>query len=343
MAKNLFSIGRSIRKRNQASTPGAPVAAEQMGRSASSLQTFAAPAAGAQSQTGYSQPKSAPAAKAETVGNSQGGFDDYYNRLVSTLKNYGVSMTLPSLDEIRAQLTAFLRPSVDAAIEARKDRGETVMAELDADAYSRGMGGSSYLSSMKSREQSGVSSDIASMESNYSSTIAQYLYNASNELQSIQAKFAQMALENANEQKRQKQQQAFEMQKLRAQQAHDEKMRRLALQSKGGSTGGANAGKGSSRSSKGGSSNQTGAGERGFTDKEYLDNYTGYSVFVGSLSESDRNNLFNGKNAYWAELREEMMTNLTPALYQKLISAYAPKTGGGKGPGAAPRSVNMFN
>ena len=186
---------------------------------------------------------------------------------------------------------------------------------------------------MKSREQSGISRDIASMESNYSSTIAQYLYNASNELQSIQAKFAQMALENAYEQRR-----------LKQQQAHDEKMRRLALQSKGGSTGGANAGKGSSRSSKGGSSNQTGGADgRGFTDKEYLDNYTGYSVFVGSLSESDRNNLFNGKSAYWAELREEMMTNLTPALYQKLISAYAPKNGGGKGPGAAPRSVNMFN
>ncbi|MBR4435022.1 MAG: hypothetical protein IKS90_02870 [Clostridia bacterium] len=331
MAKNLFSIGRTIKKRNLMSAPGAPIAAEQMGGRASSSQPFAASAAGTQSKTGYSQPKPETVPKAAASGSTQqvGGFDDYYNRLVSTLRNYGVSMTLPSLDEIRAQLTAFLRPSVDSAIEDRKSRGETVMAELDADAYSRGMGGSSYLSSMKSREQSGISRDIASMESNYSSTIAQYLYNASNELQSIQAKFAQMALENAYEQRR-----------LKQQQAHDEKMKLLALLGKGGS----NAGRGASHGSTGGASNQAGGADgRGFTDKEYLDNYTGYSVFVGSLSESDRNNLFNGKSAYWAELREEMMMNLTPALYQKLISAYAPKTGGGKGPGAAPRSVNMFN
>lgn len=125
-------------------------------------------------------------------------FEDYYNRLIAALNSYGISLPLPTLDEIYDQLEAFLRPSVDAAIEDRRDYGETVMAELDADAYSRGMGGSSYLSSMKQREYDDIASDIASMESNYNARLAEYLYDASVELSKLQAQLASIRLQQSS-------------------------------------------------------------------------------------------------------------------------------------------------
>ncbi|MBR5949487.1 MAG: hypothetical protein IKZ82_12705, partial [Clostridia bacterium] len=139
---------------------------------------------------GYYSPKGENGGNGETApanGYDAGSFEDYYSRLIAALHSYGIDMALPTLDELYNQLSSFLRPSVDAAIEGRQRYGETVMAELDADAYSRGMGSSSYLSSMKNREYDDIANDIASMESSYNSTLAEYLYNASNELANIQA------------------------------------------------------------------------------------------------------------------------------------------------------------
>lgn len=360
MARNLFSIGSRFKRRNGIKTPGAPVdKGEYLPMGGGGKPAFSGGAAYAQTTdrpaetpSGAYSYQQAAQGGANDKGAAQNGagssFDEYYNKLIKTLQSYGISMTLPSLDEIRAQLTAFLRPSVDAAIENRKSYGDTVMAELDADAYSRGMGGSSYLSSMKKREYDGIGRDISAMETNYASTMAQYLYNASNELQSIQAKFAQMALENAYEEKRLKQQREFEMQKLYAQQAHDEKMRLLAMQAKPSYTGSGGSGgsSGGGKSGKGGNSGEGGAvnNGKGFTEEQYQNNYTGYSVYLKSLSESERYNVFNSGEAKWAELREELMRNLTPELYQKLKTAFNPKSGGsGKGPGSAPKYTNMFN
>ena len=65
---------------------------------------------------------------------------------------------------------------MDSAIGNRREHGETTLAELDADAYSRGMGGSTYLSGMKRREYDAVAADIAMLEANYNAQLAKYLY-----------------------------------------------------------------------------------------------------------------------------------------------------------------------
>lgn len=144
-------------------------------------------AAAQSSSAGATRPKSGSAAHQSAANAS---FDDYYNRLVATLKSYGVGFTLPSLDELYSQLESFLRPSVDTAIENRRERGETNMAELDTDAYARGMGGSSYLSSMKKRESDSTESDIAALESNYTSKLSEYVYKAANDLNDMQRQLA---------------------------------------------------------------------------------------------------------------------------------------------------------
>lgn len=71
---------------------------------------------------------------------------------------------------------------MDSAIDNRREHGETTLAELDADAYSRGMGGSTYLSGIKRREYDAVAADIAMLEANYNAQLAKYLYEATQEL-----------------------------------------------------------------------------------------------------------------------------------------------------------------
>ncbi len=306
---------------------------------------------------------------APTGGYDAGSFEDYYSRLISALHSYGIDMALPTLDELYNQLSAFLRPSVDAAIAGRQKYGETVMAELDADAYSRGMGASSYLSSMKNREYDDIANDVAAMESNYNSTLAEYLYNASNELASIQAQFAEINRQHELEMQRQLQQQAYENERLRRQQefeAEQERLRRayemerLCQQqeferamreasgaggsgSSGGGSGGSggSGGKGGSGGSTGGSSgkpkvDKTGSGRgsgAGYTDtgSGSDSNYYNYTVYLNSLSSSDRSSVFNSSSAYWTAIREELRRNLSSAQYERLRAAFDPNYSGGGG------------
>ncbi|MBO4879793.1 MAG: hypothetical protein J5544_05995 [Clostridia bacterium] len=248
-------------------------------------------------------------------GYEAGSFEDYYDRLVSALHNYGISMSLPSLDELYSQLSAFLRPSVDAAIANRQRYGETAMAELDADAYSRGMGGSSYLSGMKNRESNAVASDIAAIESNYNSTLAEYLYNASKELQSIQAQFAAMQLQHA-----------YDMQKLRAQQAWE------AAQAAQNRPSGSSGGHGSASGGHGASAGSQNSGEGdapSYTDEEYEANYNAYIVYMECIPEEDRYRAFHSNEERWAELRREMQNGLTAEAYSELRAMYDPLYGAG--------------
>ncbi len=254
---------------------------------------------------GYSS-GSGPASASGSAGSAgyeAGSFDDYYNRLISALHSYGISMSLPTLDELYSQLSAFLRPSVDAAIENRRRYGDTAMAELDADAYSRGMGGSSYLSSMKNREQDSIARDIAQLESGYTSTLAEYLFNASKELQSIQAQFAAMQLQHS-----------YDMQKLYAQQHYQQQH-----SSSGGSSHSVGA-------QAGGGSAQT--GENPYTDEEYAANYSAYMVYFECISERERYDAFHSNLGYWAEIREDMRRCLTEEAYEQLRALYDPSYSG---------------
>ena len=126
-------------------------------------------------------------------------YSDFYNRLYSALQSYGVT-NIPAFDEMYGLLESFLRPAIDAAIEAREQAGRANMAELDADAYARGMGGSSYLSSVKAREQDAVASDVMALEGKYSAAMGEYLYKALSAMQEMEKAFrlAQMSLSGSH-------------------------------------------------------------------------------------------------------------------------------------------------
>ncbi len=248
---------------------------------------------------------------APTAGTENGGaqsFDDYYTRLIESLRSYGIELELPTLEELRDQLAAFLRPSVDEAIESRRRHGETAAAELDADAYSRGMGGSSYLSSMKNREQDAVERDIAGMERGYSATLAQYLYNASNELAGIQARFAQMRREQEYQLARQREQQRFELEMQRRRERHDREMQQLRSRNYG----------------SGGSAAGDGDGGETLSEKQYRANYNAYSIYFQYLSAVDRYKVFHSGGDYWQSVRDDMSKCLTAEALSELTRRYDP-------------------
>lgn len=78
-------------------------------------------------------------------------------------------------EEIRASIAEWLRPSYDQAIANRQEQTLGYMAELDADAIARGMGASTYVTDVKNRQQNDEASDIATLESDYGATLAQYV------------------------------------------------------------------------------------------------------------------------------------------------------------------------
>lgn len=86
-----------------------------------------------------------------------------------------VTYEAKSEEEIRSTVASWLRPSYDQAITNRQEQTLTNKANLDADAIARGMGASTYVTDVKNRQQNAESKDIATLESDYGSTLAQYV------------------------------------------------------------------------------------------------------------------------------------------------------------------------
>ena len=107
---------------------------------------------------------------------SQGGtdlFNRYYQTILGQLQVPTINLNIPSEDAVRQQWQDALRPSLDAAISRRQSASQSIRAELDADAVSRGMGSSTYVSSLKERESAEAQDDIDELQAQYGATLAE--------------------------------------------------------------------------------------------------------------------------------------------------------------------------
>ena len=78
--------------------------------------------------------------------------DGYVQKLYSAYRPEKLTYEALDEDTLRDQIAAWLRPSYDSAIAARRDQTAAYRAELDADAIARGMGSSTYVTDVKSRQ-----------------------------------------------------------------------------------------------------------------------------------------------------------------------------------------------
>ena len=202
-----------------------------------------------------------------------------------------ISVSVPSKAELKEDISSYLRPGVDLAISKRRAAGETAKAELDADAVSRGMGASTYLSSMKEREDDDVQSDISIMEAQYTATLAERIAAA---LEKYQSMSLQAQLQNA--------QYAYNAQTTAmnlASQWFNSYMNNAARAVKG----------------SGGRGGRSGLASKNMSTLDYV-------RFVSGLSAPERSMLYNSGASEWVMMRTELEDALGKDGYRTVRSAF---------------------
>ena len=112
------------------------------------------------------------------VTQSDNALERFIEQMYQQFTPQEVTYDARSEEEIRNSIAAWLQPSYDEAISDRKEQTLLNNANLDADAISRGMGASTYLSDVKNRQQSAEASDIASMRADYGATLAKNVFDS---------------------------------------------------------------------------------------------------------------------------------------------------------------------
>ena len=105
-------------------------------------------------------------------------FETIYEK---TKRDYAPQLvTYTPLDEqtLAERIGAVLRPLYDRAIAAIFRGNQRRDAELDADAISRGMGSSTFVTDVKRRQDNAAADDVRELESDYGMKLADQLYKA---------------------------------------------------------------------------------------------------------------------------------------------------------------------
>ena len=232
---------------------------------------------------------------AALLGNALIGSGGYANANANTGVNAnagGVSVQAPDYDSLVELFEAYLRPTYDRAIENRQAAAQTSMAELDADAYSRGMGASTFVSSMREREQDDMNSDIAMLETEYASALSERLYEAMAAYSKLKLEADIYNAENA-----------------------------LSASATGKSTGGSS-GRGSGNTASAGSGKTASAGSGTGMSGKVKFGFDECKSLLGKFSTSERYDFFMSGDPYWKQMRSEMIEAIGRDRFEYLKDSY---------------------
>lgn len=124
---------------------------------------------------------------------------DYVDTLYRAYRPEKLAYTAVDGETLRDQIAAWLRPGYDSAIRERGQRTARYRAELDADALSRGMGSSTYVTDVKSRQLQDEADDVAALESEYGAQLGKLLMEAVDREKERELSVAMQNQENENE------------------------------------------------------------------------------------------------------------------------------------------------
>ena len=110
---------------------------------------------------------------------AQGSVNDWSDLAKMVMSEYKLPTT--DKDEIKSYVESYLRTAYDQSIENRRKQTEADRAMIDLDAYSRGMGGSTWVTDAKQRLQDAEADDIAKMEANYQAGLNEAVLNQYNQ------------------------------------------------------------------------------------------------------------------------------------------------------------------
>lgn len=109
---------------------------------------------------------------------AKGAYSDVTSLADLVLSTYTLPTT--NMDEITASVEAYMRNAYDQSIADRKKATEEQRAMIDLDAYSRGMGGSTWVTDAKQRLEDEEADDIAKIEANYQAGLSEAVLNQYN-------------------------------------------------------------------------------------------------------------------------------------------------------------------
>ena len=105
-------------------------------------------------------------------------FEAFYEKAKRDYAPQKISYTPLDEQTLAERISAVLRPVYDRAIAAIFRGNRRSDAELDADAISRGMGSSTFVSDLKRRQDNAAADDARELESDYGMKLADQLYKA---------------------------------------------------------------------------------------------------------------------------------------------------------------------
>lgn len=125
-------------------------------------------------------------------------FESLFSDMMARYMPETVTFTPMDEETIRSMLMEWIRPAYEQAIRNRRELTARYNAELDADAWARGMGESTYVTDVKSRAYANEARDVGDLESDYAATLASRLFDAMQTQQEEQIKVDQFNAEQMN-------------------------------------------------------------------------------------------------------------------------------------------------
>jgi hypothetical protein len=104
-------------------------------------------------------------------------FNNLYDQMYAKFRP---SYTPQSASTLKDTLSRAMRPSYDKQIANRRKDAASIRAGIDADATSRGMGGSTYVTDVKNRNMNAEAADVQGIESDYNAALYSALLNRLN-------------------------------------------------------------------------------------------------------------------------------------------------------------------
>ena len=268
-------------------------------------------------------PKPQEPQKPQTPGHSSGGGGGQaggtapdipsFEALFSAMLRHYIPETVEftPLDEsvLSETIRNWLRPAYEQAIRNRRERTEQINAELDADAWSRGMGTSTYLSDIKERQYRGEARDVSTLESSYASELAGHLFDAMKEQQEKKIEVDEFNAEQINRSREQA---------MSAAQALYKAFLSGAAYGSGGGHAGASSGSGAAEEAE-----ETmlslllDAGK----DKPKSD-YRTIANLIVRMSPQERKRLYDSSDPKYLTLRSEILWSLSADDYKKLMQQF---------------------
>lgn len=216
--------------------------------------------------------------------------DGYVQKLYSAYRPEKLTYEALDADALREQIAAWLRPSYDSAIAARRDQTAAYRAELDADAIARGMGSSTYVTDVKSRQLADEAEDIATLEGEYGAQLGKLTMEAA---EAERERELEVAIEN------QKQDQAAYMEAYQAALGLFD----TYLKSRGSGGGG------------GGRGGSAAADVSGTTERNC-------ELFLEGLTGAERYDVYTGTDEQNTRYRNELIASVGYDGYLSLMTRY---------------------